>query len=237
KQQQHLAMFPEELPRRLIKMFSFVSETILDPFLGSGTTALAAKNCDRNSIGFEINKNFIPIIKEKLGINQVNLFYENDIEFIEQENRGFNWQAEIQKLPYIFKDPIQFDKKIDPRSRNFGSKIEKNHSAPIEYFLVNNIQEPNLIELSSGELIYLLGIQINPETRDAALKFLNEKVKGQKIFLKMDVAVQYANQNRAVYVYLKNKTFINAHLIKKGLVNVDLSCEYKHKNRFVKFLN
>ena len=38
----HLAMFPEELPRRFIRMFSFVGDTVLDPFLGSGTTSLAA---------------------------------------------------------------------------------------------------------------------------------------------------------------------------------------------------
>ncbi len=43
RQNGHIAMFPEELPRRLIKMFSFVGETILDPFAGSGTTSLAAK--------------------------------------------------------------------------------------------------------------------------------------------------------------------------------------------------
>ncbi|MBW2135600.1 MAG: site-specific DNA-methyltransferase, partial [Deltaproteobacteria bacterium] len=60
KQRQHLAMFPEELPRRLIKMFSFVGETVLDPFLGSGTTSLAAKNLDRHSIGYEINEDFLP---------------------------------------------------------------------------------------------------------------------------------------------------------------------------------
>ncbi|MCZ7613573.1 MAG: site-specific DNA-methyltransferase [Ignavibacteriaceae bacterium] len=43
RQDNHLAMFPEELPKRLIKMFSFVGDNILDPFLGSGTTTLAAK--------------------------------------------------------------------------------------------------------------------------------------------------------------------------------------------------
>jgi site-specific DNA-methyltransferase (adenine-specific) len=42
KQDKHLAMFPEELPRRLIRMFTFVGDTVLDPFLGSGTTSLAA---------------------------------------------------------------------------------------------------------------------------------------------------------------------------------------------------
>ncbi|MFW5702249.1 MAG: DNA-methyltransferase, partial [Bacteroidota bacterium] len=55
RQDGHIAMFPEELPARLIKMFAFAGETVLDPFMGSGTTALAAKKLDRNSIGYEIN--------------------------------------------------------------------------------------------------------------------------------------------------------------------------------------
>ena len=59
-------MFPEELPKRLIKMFSYVNDTVFDPFLGSGTTSLAAKNLSRNSIGYEINEEFLPFIKKKL---------------------------------------------------------------------------------------------------------------------------------------------------------------------------
>ena len=73
KQMGHIAMFPEELPKRLIKMFSFVGETIFDPFAGSGTTSLAAKNLGRNSIGYEINKEFEPVIREKLGADQIRL--------------------------------------------------------------------------------------------------------------------------------------------------------------------
>lgn len=51
----HVAPFPYELPYRLIKAFSFVGETVLDPFLGSGTTLLAAIDLKRNGIGYEIN--------------------------------------------------------------------------------------------------------------------------------------------------------------------------------------
>lgn len=67
RQQSHVAMFPLELPRRLIKMYSFWGETILDPFLGSGTTALAAAREGRNSIGYEINPEFEALIRRKLG--------------------------------------------------------------------------------------------------------------------------------------------------------------------------
>jgi hypothetical protein len=54
KQDNHMAMFPEELPRRLIKMFSFPDETILDPFAGSGTTLKVANELLRNAVGYEI---------------------------------------------------------------------------------------------------------------------------------------------------------------------------------------
>jgi len=51
----HVSPFPYELPYRLIKAFSFVGETVLDPFLGSGTTLFAAIDLKRKGIGYEIN--------------------------------------------------------------------------------------------------------------------------------------------------------------------------------------
>lgn len=66
RQSHHEAMFPDELPRRLIRMFSFVGETVLDPFLGSGTTAAVAQALERSAVGYEINPAFLPIIREKL---------------------------------------------------------------------------------------------------------------------------------------------------------------------------
>jgi len=123
KQDKHLAMFPEELPKRLIKMFSFVGDTVLDPFLGSGTTSLAARNLNRNSIGYEINEDYLSVIQQKLGWNEQSIYQDESYEILKQNEANLNIDYEISKLPYIFKDPIKFDKKIDPRKFNFGSKI------------------------------------------------------------------------------------------------------------------
>lgn len=82
----HIAMFPEELPRRLIKMFSFVGETVLDPFLGSGTTSKVAMELGRNSVGYEINKDFLSVIEEKIGENKESLFKKDTIDVVYQNN-------------------------------------------------------------------------------------------------------------------------------------------------------
>ena len=71
RQKNHCAMFPVELPERIIRMFSFAGETILDPFAGSGSTLQAAQNWNRNSIGIELNIDYIPLIREK--INTINI--------------------------------------------------------------------------------------------------------------------------------------------------------------------
>ena len=85
KQKEHLAVFPLELPMRLIKMYSFVGDIVLDPFLGSGTTSLAARNLKRNSIGYEINEKFLPIIRKKLGIDQFTILPDAEFSIIKQE--------------------------------------------------------------------------------------------------------------------------------------------------------
>ena len=75
-----IAAFPEELPYRVIKLFSYKGETVLDPFAGSGTTMKVARDLERNSIGIEIKKSLVPIIKEKLGFGngQKNFFASED---------------------------------------------------------------------------------------------------------------------------------------------------------------
>lgn len=68
----HPAPFPVELPRRCIKLFTFVGDTVLDPFLGSGTTLIACVSADRKGIGVEIDKNYCDIAKQRL-IKEANI--------------------------------------------------------------------------------------------------------------------------------------------------------------------
>jgi len=63
----HPAPFPEELPKRLIKLYSFYGDTVLDPFLGTGTTAKVAIEMGRKAVGYELNKKYLPLIEKKLG--------------------------------------------------------------------------------------------------------------------------------------------------------------------------
>jgi site-specific DNA-methyltransferase (adenine-specific) len=123
RQDDHLAMFPEEIPRRLIRMFSFVGEVVLDPFLGSGTTCLAARNLGRNSIGYEINPDFVGVVRRKLDADTRVLFSDACLEFVEQERPAADFRQNVDQLPYVFRDPVRFDKKTDPRTLPFGSRI------------------------------------------------------------------------------------------------------------------
>lgn len=62
----HPAPFPEELPYRLIQLYSFESDVILDPFMGSGTTAIAALHSKRNFVGYDISKEYIALARKRI---------------------------------------------------------------------------------------------------------------------------------------------------------------------------
>lgn len=120
KQDKHLAMFPEELPYRLIRMFSFPNETILDPFVGSGTTSAVAKKVGRNSIGYEINADFIPMIRERM---ETDAFDDGAVKIIRQES-VYDIKEQLKLLPYVFVDTLKMDKQVNVKAFKYGSKID-----------------------------------------------------------------------------------------------------------------
>jgi DNA modification methylase len=68
-----IAAFPDEIPRRLIELFSYKDEIILDPFMGSATTLKVARELGRNAVGYEIDVELLDTVKKKLGISQTSL--------------------------------------------------------------------------------------------------------------------------------------------------------------------
>lgn len=78
----HPAPFPEELAYRLVRMFSFVGDTVVDPFCGSGTTMVAAMKAGRNSIGIEIDSEYCKMAEDRLRKENSDMFSTATLEFI-----------------------------------------------------------------------------------------------------------------------------------------------------------
>ena len=245
RQKDHIAMFPPELPNRLIKMFSFVEDTVLDPFLGSGTTTLSAIGLERNSIGYEINRAFVPIMRTKLALDsadtELNGLFDSaathSVEFIENppSTAPPNFRERIAQLPYIFSDPVRIDKRIDPRSLQFGSKINGQPYTPHQYYSVQEIISPNRLQLKNGPSIRLLGIAPIEQSSTQAIDFIRQQTRGKKVFVQYDAQTYDADGSLICYLYVSDKTFINAHLIKRGLVAVDNQTTHKYLNKFAKY--
>ncbi|MHA1196619.1 MAG: DNA-methyltransferase [Promethearchaeota archaeon] len=143
-QKEHLAMFPDELPYRLIRMFSFIGDTVLDPFIGSGTTLKVAKALFRKGIGYEVNKSFKNIIMNKIKQAKIGTF--KDFQYLmyeifqksKKENFSINFEGQKRKgiiilkneknkeiiLDYLLLDDINFQKEVV--MKELKSKLEEN---------------------------------------------------------------------------------------------------------------
>lgn len=196
KQIDHEAMFPEELPKRLIRMFSFVGDTILDPFLGSGTTIKVALEQKRNGVGYEVNKKFLSLIKKKIGNKE-------NIEIVERKNG----EIVLQETNYT---PIIQDAKpqISPEKFNFrGERLYK----------VKEILSENTIKLNTGLKVKFSGVKV--DKKEIAVNYLKKYVLGREIFLKPGNNKIIDKDTITSDVYLKNKIFINSYLIKSGIAS------------------
>jgi len=105
-----IAAFPEEIPKRLIALFSFVGETLLDPFLGSGTTTKVSREMQRNSYGYEIDLELKPIITKKIGYRQSTLLDEDHIDIIVRQDS--------KRLRTFLQQKVKKPKSV---TRNLGS--------------------------------------------------------------------------------------------------------------------
>ncbi len=115
RQDRHLAAFPEELPTRLIRMFSFPEETVFDPFAGSGTTLAAATRLGRSSIGVEIVPEYACLaaarVREAGG----------DLELEKLSDPS----PDLGRLPYRAEGGSPMDRIVDPRRDTYGVTVER----------------------------------------------------------------------------------------------------------------
>lgn len=211
----HEAMFPEELPRRLIKMFSFAGDTVLDPFLGSGTTVKAALDLGRNAVGYEINPDFLEAIPQKISGSDRLPFY-GDLQISKPHKK-------IEELPEIDYNPAIRDAVARPEAP--GRRVD-----PAGLHRVAKIIDADTIELDTGLKVGFLGVQTSQEAE--TMDYLRRRILGKQVLIKDD---QVIDQHRvSAYVYLKNRIFVNAHLIKAGFGTPDLAIEHRLRDKFIR---
>ncbi len=216
KQIDHEAMFPDELPRRLIRMFSFVDDIVLDPFLGSGTTVKVALEQGRNAFGYEINHSFLELIKEKLGLANSLPGLGKDVKIVErQENKYINFDSNY--IPSIKNEKPQIDPLL------FGFKAPK-------LYKVAGIIDDQTIQLDTGLKVRFLGVQV--VKKDETIQYLKNRLLGKEVILKINEGEVAGSETVNGYVYLKNKIFINLYLVKSGLAIPDPSQAHQELNKF-----
>jgi len=224
---EHIAPFPEELPKRLIRMFTFVGDTVLDPFLGSGTTTLAAKNQCRSSIGYEINPDYRPLIEQKTGAREAATFGDDvRFEFISQKGPVADPKVAVKSLPFVFKDVVQMTRKVDPRKKTYGSRIKAGQAPDDRLRKVKRVLGPWLLELDDETMVHLIGYRPIAGKESEVESLLSELTLGKKVYLRESKRFKFDDKGRHLaYVYLDDDTFVNAQLIKSDLVEIDTTYE------------
>ena len=216
-QKGHEAMFPEELPKRLIKMFTFVDELVLDPFLGSGTTLKAAIALGRKCTGYELNTNYLSFIQEKVDVSEDSSFADQACEIIQRKEAVS--AVELENNDYFPR--IQDEQPLLEEVDSTNAKTE-------ELFRVTAIVDKETIELQNGLHVELLGLcDLSPKVFD----YLNRFVKGRQVFLRKDPNFDRKAQKLQAYVFLKNKIFVNKEILKMGMASIP-SYEFNYKEIF-----
>jgi len=129
KQTDHPAQFPEEIPRRLIKMFSCKGEIVLDPFTGSGTTNQVARDLDRVGIGYEKDDKYKPVIMKKLGVKEEDLKKpankKPEVELSNEERKESIKTLRTEILPSIVEGAKSKGERISRLSFTLKPKLSK----------------------------------------------------------------------------------------------------------------
>jgi len=120
----HPATFPISLAKKVIELFTHEGELVVDPFVGSGTTLVAAQDLNRNAIGFDLNEKYIDLCRERLGVN-TNIF--NKAEQIAVNDDAINIPKYIKKnsIKLIWTSP-PYANLLNRKRKNKSRRDRKN---------------------------------------------------------------------------------------------------------------
>jgi len=239
RQTGHEAMFPAELPRRLIRMFTFVEDVVLDPFLGSGTTLKAALDLGRSGIGYEINPEYLEMIREKVGAEEDLFGSQRDVR-IEKVDRDLAEEAEpATGEPLKAHDTAGYIPAIQDASPQMDPAAFEDSRETL--YKVTEIVDPLTLRLQTGLVVRLVGVRCG--RTEETMAYLRKRILNKKVLLKNTRGkwmpteqVEESGKNGETveaYVYLKNRIFVNKYLIQSGLCSADPSVEHKWKERFM----
>ncbi len=162
----HDAPFPEEIPRRLIRMFSLPGDTVLDPFLGTGTTARAALALGRNAVGYEICGEYLDAARGEPGL------FPAAVSVVVPERAPTTDGGSRARQPRL--PDLQA-----PRP------VRAPKPAPLLH-TVRAIGADCSLELETGEIVRFLGLEIRDA--DAARDYLLRRVLKKRVFLRNECA-------------------------------------------------
>lgn len=142
------ASFPLELPYRLINMYSQKGDVVLDPFMGLGTTALAAILSERNSVGFEIDKLLKPLLKKIL--SSIDIVKANSLIY------------DRYKRHLLFVDDrVKQNKEVKYDNDHIQCKVMTKQETDLTFHYIKNVELTNEIDKLEFKSNYLLGRRIN----------------------------------------------------------------------------
>ncbi len=222
RQALHEAMFPEELPYRLIRMFSFVGETVLDPFAGSGTTIAVALKLQRRAVGYEIQPAYTTVLQQRLGMEEPTLF-DPPVAIVYRET----------SLPLV--DPPPNYRPMVQDARPTRNEPHRSPSGRENTHKIIEVLDELHLKTDTGFTIKLLGIHIPPEKQQEALDYLRQYVRGKQVFLRFPVQEQSKDKNKVAlsYLYLANRLFVNRKMIEMGLADADRTVYHPFIEKFL----
>lgn len=122
----HPATFPISLSKRVIELFTHKGELVLDPFVGSGTTLLAAKDIQRNAVGFDLQKRYIKLCEDRLQLNEPTLFSETKQISIQDDARNVKSYFEPETVSLIWTSP-PYANLLNRRRKNKSRRDRDNY--------------------------------------------------------------------------------------------------------------